>query len=59
MKHIIRTIIDRKMNFFGHVRRMKDNSMVKTVTFGSMDAKNAKDQNENGCKTSVNGQNGR
>jgi len=33
-------MIERKMNFFGHVCRMQDERLIKQVVFGIMDGKN-------------------
>src|SRR6218665_2020145 len=36
-KNIIKQIMDRKLNLFEHICRMKDNRLVKEVMFGTME----------------------
>ena len=38
--NIMQRMIERKMNFFGHICRMQDERLIKQVVFGSMDGKN-------------------
>src|SRR6218665_2593604 len=38
-QNIIQQIMDRKLNLFGHICRMKDNRLVKEVMFGTMEGK--------------------
>jgi len=38
-KNIIQRIKERKLNLFGHICRMEDNSLVKNVVFGEMEGK--------------------
>ena len=35
-------IIERKLNFFGHICRTQDNRLLKQAVFGIMDGKNRK-----------------
>jgi len=37
---IMQRMIERKMNFFGHICRMQDERLIKQVVFGIMDGKN-------------------
>jgi len=32
----MQTIIERKLNMFGHIRRMNDNRLIKTTVLGMM-----------------------
>jgi len=38
--NIMQRMIERKMNFFGHICRMQDERLIKQVIFGIMDGKN-------------------
>jgi len=38
--NIVQRIIERKLNFFGHVCRMQDDRLLKQAVFGIMDSKN-------------------
>jgi len=38
--NIVQKIMERKLNFFGHIRRMPDDRLIKQVVFGIMDDKN-------------------
>jgi len=38
--NITQRMIERKMNFFGHICRMQDERLIKQVVFGIMDGKN-------------------
>jgi len=38
--NIVQRIIERKLNFFGHICRMKDDRLLKQAVFGIMDGKN-------------------
>ena len=37
---IVQTVMKRKLNLFGHICRMDDGRMVKTVVFGMMEGTN-------------------
>ena len=37
---IVQRIIERKLNFFGHICRMQDDRLLKQAVFGIMDGKN-------------------
>ena len=38
--NIVQRIIERKLNFFGHICRMQDDRLLKQAVFGIMDDKN-------------------
>jgi len=38
--NIVQRMIERKLNFFGHICRMPDDRLIKQVVFGIMDGKN-------------------
>jgi len=38
--NIMQRMIERKMNFFGHICTMQDERLIKQVVFGIMDGKN-------------------
>jgi len=38
--NIIKRIIERKLNFFGHICRMRDDRLLKQVLFCKIDGKN-------------------
>ena len=38
--NIVQRIIERKLNFFGHICRMQDDRLLKQAVFGIMDGKN-------------------
>ena len=38
--NIMQRMIERKINFFGHICRMQDERLIKQVVFGIMDGKN-------------------
>jgi len=40
--NIMQRMIERKMNFFGHICRMQGERLIKQVVFGIMDGKNKK-----------------
>jgi len=45
-------MIERKMNFFGHICRMQDERLIKQVVFGIMDGKiREEDLKEGGLTT--------
>ena len=51
-------IMERKLNFFGHVCRMGNDRLVKQVMFGMMDGKGVReDRAESGWTTSRTGAN--
>jgi len=37
--NIVQRIIERKLNFFGHICRKQDDSLLKQVVFGIIDGK--------------------
>jgi hypothetical protein len=37
-EELMQTVMKRKLNFFGHICRMKNNKTVKSVTVGKMDS---------------------
>ena len=37
--NIVQRVIERKLNFFGHIRRMQDDRLLKQAVFGIMDGK--------------------
>ena len=37
---IVQRIVERKLNFFGHIYRMQDDRLLKQAVFGIMDGKN-------------------
>jgi len=37
--NIVQRIIERKLNFFGHICRMQDDRLLKQAVFGIMDGK--------------------
>jgi hypothetical protein len=41
-QNIVQTVMKRKLNLFGHICRMDDGRMVKTVVFGMMEGANRK-----------------
>ena len=41
-QNIVQTVMKRKLNLFGHICRMDDGRMVKTVVFGMMEGTNRK-----------------
>jgi len=38
--NIVQRIIERKLNFFGHICRMRDYKLLRQAVFGIMDGKN-------------------
>jgi len=55
---MVQQIMERTLNLFGHICRMKDNRLVKEVMFGMTEGQTSKgeeDRAENGWKTSRNG----
>jgi len=42
--NIVQRIIERKLNFFGHICRMQDDRLLKQAVFGIMDGKNKRER---------------
>jgi len=40
--NIVQKVMERKLNFFGHVCRMPDDRLIKQIVFGITDGKNKK-----------------
>jgi len=49
--NIMQRMIDRKMNFFGHICRMQDERLIKQVVFGITDGKNKREDLKEGGLT--------
>ena len=43
-KNIIQQIIERKLNLFGHICKMKDNRLVQEVMFGTMQGESRRER---------------